>query len=83
MGHRAPDHSAEISALREHSAKQYLSPLEAKAVLTAIEMLEAHETGTLEICDLPHARSLVTLCMGKTFEPMGSAPDETTLRDGR
>lgn len=83
MGHPAPDHSAEITALRNHSAWEYLSPLETKAVLAAIEMLEEHEKGTLEICDLPHARTLVTLCLGKPFEPLGSAPDETTLRDGR
>lgn len=73
MGHPAPDHSAEIAELRSHSAWDYLSPLEAKAVLTAIELLEAHQTGTVEICDLPHVRTLVTLCLGKPFEPTGDA----------
>ena len=73
MRHTEPDHSAEIAALRDHSAKEYLSPLEAKAVLTAIELLEAHQEGTVEICALPHARTLVTLCLGKPFEPTRDA----------
>ena len=70
MSHPAPDHTAEIAALQNHARSEYLSPLEAKAVLTAVEMLRAHEAGTLEICDLPHARSLVSLCLGRDFDPL-------------
>ena len=47
--------------------------MEAKAVPTAIELLQAHEAGTLEICDLPQVRSLVTLCLGRDFEPVPTA----------
>ena len=69
MSHPAPDHSIAISALQRHATSEHLSALEAKAVLTAIEMLEAHEAGALEICDLPHATSLVSICLGRTFDP--------------
>ena len=69
MEHQRPDHSAEIAALEAHARLEYLSALEAKAVLTAIEMLRAHEQGLVEICRLPHAASLVSLCLGRPFDP--------------
>ncbi|WP_282070508.1 hypothetical protein [Janibacter hoylei] len=70
MGHPAPDHSAEITALQRYATSDLLSPLEVKAVLTAIEVLEAHEKGRVEVCDLPHVLSLVSLCLGRAFEPV-------------
>lgn len=68
MSPTAVAHDDEITRLRAHARADYLSPLEAKAVLTAIELLEGHVRGQVRLCELPHAQSLVSLCLGSPFE---------------
>lgn len=60
-------HADEIARLRTHASSDHLSPLETKAVLTAVELLEGHAQGKVRLCELPHVQSLVSLCLGEPF----------------
>ncbi|CAM3908322.1 hypothetical protein [Janibacter anophelis] len=63
----APDHTAELTALRARLYSPELSALEAAAMLAATELLRAHEQGRFEICDNPHCVALISLALGSPF----------------
>lgn len=63
-----PDHTAELTALRARLYSPELSPLEAAAMLAAVELLRRHEQGSFEICQNPSCVALVRLCLGRRFE---------------
>lgn len=62
------DHTAELTKLRARIYSPELSPLEAAAMLAAIELLRAHEQGAFEICENPSCVTLLALCLGTPFE---------------
>lgn len=65
MPHTDAVHADEIARLRTQASSDHLSPLETKAVLTAVELLEGHAQGKVRLCELPHVQSLVSLCLGE------------------
>lgn len=72
------DHTAELTKLRARIYSPELSPLEAAAMLAAIELLRAHEQGAFEICENPSCVTLLTLCLGT---PFALVHDEECLDD--
>lgn len=69
------DHTAELTALRARLYSPELSPLEAAAMLAAVELLRAHERRRFEICESQHCVSLVRLCLGRPFDLVHEAEE--------
>lgn len=59
-----PGQYALCEDLRRYADSPWLSPLESEAFAASAELVREHWLGRLDLSPMPHARTLIAMCVG-------------------